>query len=274
MRYTAKARMLSFNFLTGVAYGLQPIQGLLLAGMVARADNMGRLPGEPSVLLNYLFFPKRPRSDASADDVEALVSTLEAKGVVSWYAVDGERFVEFKEWAKHQPGLKEHNKRSQFPGPDTAGAAPVKGSDPDAPTLDVFETQPAQTLRDKQVNVAPLVAAVAQSMGMSATGAKYDPDLVELFIKRVASDTQDAVKWAKFSKWLWNTGVRHMPTLMTLLYECERRKPENPYAYFAEGGPGRSATAMRAAADAAAAEHEALKKSEREYAAKIMGVTK
>lgn len=117
MRYTARARMLSWDFPSDAAVQSLPAEhALALSFMIARADNLGRLPGEPEVLLAHLFTPKRPRADFSSDMLTECLWNLAGLGIVVWYEVEGTRFVQLAKWSGHQ-SIRSDLRKSDLPAP-------------------------------------------------------------------------------------------------------------------------------------------------------------
>lgn len=265
MRYTAKARMLSFDFLPDdIVYDLPLVQALLLVGMLARADNLGRLPGEPEVLLTYLFFPKPPRRDISADDVEPLLLKLAQCKRIVWYVMKGVRYIQFSNWDKHQPGIRAHNKRSSYPAPtdDGAGRVALPG---DTLALE-FEPPP----QPPQLSVVELVAGARAQAVATKAQAQFDSDAVMAWV--VADTERDAlgaydvlrgVQWVRFAQWLWKTGTTSMRDVLHVLGECRRLRPRSPYAYFIASNGTRGSVEARMNADEAMAEGERIKREER-----------
>jgi hypothetical protein len=260
--------MLSFDFLIDdVVYGLRPMLGLLLAGMITRADNLGRLPGEPSVLLAYLFYPRAPRPDAGADDVRDLLITLSTlkPAVVAWYWVGNTRFVEFVHWKRHQPGLREHNLRSSFPGPDADSARAVLVPHHGTEALDL--DSPPEGESSPPLDLGALVKTVARSHSMDAALGMYDAERVAEWCAH-----SDAVRQAapadksipqQVGHWLWNSGVANMDVVIAILDEYARLKPANPFAYFAPRSVAREAIVARFHGERQIAEH-AKEKAETE----------
>jgi hypothetical protein len=260
--------MLSFNWLIDpLVYSLPPVQAMLFAGMVSRADNLGRLPGDPTVLLSYLFSPRPPRADVGPEDVSALLSELSASdpAIITWYMVEGTAYVEFSHWDKHQPGLKVHNKKSAFPGPDKASQIlrPQSQRTPHL-GLDMFKPEPqwAGDVAERLKRGASLASKVARDIDR-----EYDSELVELTVARLEPDESKRGEWYKLAQWLWKDGVTYMPNVIDLLEANARFKPDLPYAYFAKGGKGREGISLRANAGRSEGEHEATKKQEAAWAA-------
>ena len=277
MRYTAKARMLSFDFLPDdVVYDLPPMQALLLAGMIARADNLGRLPGDPPVLLSYLFFPKPPRADASNDDVEGLLTRLciAVPPIVLWYQVGQSRYVQFVRWSTHQAGLREHNLKSTLPAPNSEGSTPVM--EYGQPSLFAAPPAPAVPLDINAMDkVRALVQSAAAQHSMARAAGGFDAGRVQEWAattgRTISPDSdRDTIK---FAHWLWNSGLRNMDALMALLEDRLAHVAENPYAYYAAGKPAREAIVMRFHAGRQVAQHEQVKREDAAFAHTLKGGT-
>lgn len=265
MRYTARARMLSFDFLCDdVVYELPPTQALLLAGMVTRADNLGRLPGNSSVLLSYLFWPKQPRPDMTDRDVEDLLMVLASvkPPVIRWYQRRGDRFVEFSRWLAHQGGIRERNRKSILPAPDDEGCVPV---------LEVggqmaLAAEPEAAIPGYDVRA--LIRTVAGQHSMARTLRDFEESRVWAWV-RGSEDRQGPglgirdAEWVRLAHWLWNTGTHDMDDVLGLLAECERQAPRNAYAYLAPEVRTPMVTKMRG--DRAAAENERFKREDRAF---------
>ena len=281
MRYTAKARMLSFDFLIDdMVYTLPPVQAMMFAGMVARADNLGRLPGDPMVLLSYLFFPRAPRNDFTADDARDLLGLIARRSppIARWYRVGNQCFVELAGWAKHQPGIK--HRKSDFPGPETPGAESLVASTSlQTSMLDDFmegeriaarveacvPDRPA-TSSDVMVDVGSIIRSLASAHTVARTLGDFDSDRVWAWAKdgvpAAFSEPSDVMK---FARWLWRTGTKHNDALVHVLDECRRLAPENPYAYFSPDRDTRTIKVEQGHAEAAVAEGESFKQQERAF---------
>jgi hypothetical protein len=256
--------MLSFDFMTdGLVYSM-PLEHVgLFAGMLSRADNMGRLPGEPSVLLQFLFFPKPPRPDVTEASVQRLLESLAASGKVRWYAVNGTRYVEFASWWKHQAGIKQQNRKSSYPSPDDGRlvALPLLDSQ-GKPMVEGASTQHAQ------LSIADLVSKVAGASSMQRV-VGFDADAVSDWVRdKVGSSPKACVfsgrsEWLKFAHWLYNTGTTRMQDVLHVLDECLRLQPQNPWAYFHQSKGTRSTVQLVKNARAVEAEHEAMKAEDR-----------
>jgi len=267
VRYTAKARMLSFDFLNDeVVYRLEPARVMLLAGMIARADNLGRLPGEPEVLLGFLFYPKSPRPDVMPDAVEGLLMTLARAERIAWYVAGGTRFVQFARWQKNQPGLKDANRKSTFPAPDDGVPVVIPGS-----TLEMFADE---THAQADVRLTPPNPAFARAQASEQRAARaFDATaLNDWLIANAEGSTMSRNDWCKFAAWLWKTGTKSMPVLMALLDECVARRPQQPYAYFKPGTETREAINMRVSMAVAEKEHKRIRDEEKAGKISLDGV--
>lgn len=256
MKYLAKARMLAFDFLTDpVVYALPPVEAMLLAGMVSRADNLGRLPGDPSVLLAYLFFPKAPRNDCTTDHVERLlrVCATHEPPIIQWYRVGGAAYVQFLQWEKHQPGLRPHNKKSSYPGPDAKGVDHV--ATPHGEPLSFPGMEPPPTM-----DARPVLAALTEKF--TGGGAGFPAGDVAAWAE--GKRELKVTTWFAFAHWLWNSGTRD-PKVLFAVMERELSHPsENPWAYWAANGTAREATRMSLYGREAEAESEERRKHARE----------
>lgn len=263
MRYTAKARMLSFDFLPDdVVYVLPPMQALLLAGMVARADNLGRLPGDPPVLLAYLFFPKPPRPDATEAEAEALLTALASAvpPIVVWYQVGASRYVQFRRWKVHQAGLREHNQKSTLPGPDAEGSEPVIQHG--QPSLFAPPQQATVQLAGTADAIRRLVEHTAGQHNLSRALGEFDEARAWAWIRDRIPNGPELDEWYKFARWLWNTGTHNMDGVEAVLENRMAMKPVNAYAYYAPGGTTRDLKVMQARVAEAQGKHEKEKKAD------------
>jgi len=65
-----------------------------------------------------------------------------------------------------------------------------------------------------------------------------------------------------FGGWLWKTGIHDMRTIEALVLDRMQRQPDQPYAYYAPGGPGRSCRTDQIVAAENVAEHERRKSAD------------
>lgn len=118
------------NEILGVA---DPIYTLLFQGLWMLADRDGRLEDRPVRIKGELF----PYRDVDCDQ---MLTWLAAAGFILRYSVDGQKFIEIINFAKHQnPHRREAP--SAFPGPDQskakARAKPGKGQVKAGPRTDL-----------------------------------------------------------------------------------------------------------------------------------------
>lgn len=96
---------------------VHPLGRLLFQGLWCMADREGRLEDRP----------KRIKAEVlpyDACNIERLLDDLQARGFILRYEVDGDRFIQVVNFAKHQnPHVKEPP--STIPAPDEHGASPV-----------------------------------------------------------------------------------------------------------------------------------------------------
>ena len=85
---------------------------LLYTWMIPHADDFGRLPGSPAKVRALVV----PMADETVKDVEQALADMHERGLIIWYEVDGERFIQITNFEKHQQGLHKRTK-SKFPEP-------------------------------------------------------------------------------------------------------------------------------------------------------------
>lgn len=85
---------------------------LLYTWMIPHADDFGRLPGSP-VKVRALVVPM---ADETIKDVEQALKDMHKHGLIIWYEVDGERFIQITNFEKHQQGLHKRTP-SKYPSP-------------------------------------------------------------------------------------------------------------------------------------------------------------
>ena len=94
----------------------------LWACLITYVDDYGRGDARPAVIKGRCF-PLRDR--VTVKDIDSGLHVLADTGCVSLYTVDGEPYLCFPNWSKHQSI---RNKKSKYPGPDQADA-PTKTVD-------------------------------------------------------------------------------------------------------------------------------------------------
>jgi len=85
---------------------------LLYTWMIPHADDFGRLPGSP-VKVRALVVPM---AEETIKDVEQALKDMHKHGLIIWYEVDGERFIQITNFEKHQQGLHKRTP-SKYPSP-------------------------------------------------------------------------------------------------------------------------------------------------------------
>jgi hypothetical protein len=94
-----------------------PLARILFAGLWCEADRAGRMEDRPKRLKAAIL----PYDDC---DIDRLLEQLRARGFIVRYEVDGKRYIQIVEFAKHQtPHMKEA--ASTIPAPCLSGASPV-----------------------------------------------------------------------------------------------------------------------------------------------------
>lgn len=88
------------------ANDLDDFTALLFSWMIPHADDYGILPGSPRKV-KALVIPLRERT---ADDVEKAIITMVNAGLIWWYQINGEQYIQFRTWEKHQEGLHKRSK--------------------------------------------------------------------------------------------------------------------------------------------------------------------
>lgn len=87
----------------------------LFMRMIPHLDSAGRMTGEP-MSVKALCCPLRSEVDSAT--VECCLGELQKAGLIVWYEVDGERFVEFPRFTAHQRGARlDREAASRLPAP-------------------------------------------------------------------------------------------------------------------------------------------------------------
>lgn len=92
---------------------------LLYTWMIPHADDFGRLPGSPAKIKHMVV----PFADETVKDVERELADMHRIGIIIWYEIGGERFVQVVNFEDHQQGLHKRTK-SKFPEPPDEIPAP------------------------------------------------------------------------------------------------------------------------------------------------------
>jgi len=106
----ARARNLKPGFFRDAALVELPVETrLLFPGLWTLADRAGRMEDKPKQIKMEIY-------PADAFDVDAMLSQLHVAGLIIRYEVDGKRFIQIKNFLKHQNPHRDE-KESEIPGP-------------------------------------------------------------------------------------------------------------------------------------------------------------
>lgn len=103
---------------------------LLYTWMIPHADDFGRLPGSPAKVRALVV----PMGDETTKDVETAVADMHQKGLIQWYEIGGEKYIQITNFDDHQSGLHKRTK-SKFPDPPTESDEQNQESDGIAQTI-------------------------------------------------------------------------------------------------------------------------------------------
>jgi hypothetical protein len=86
---------------------------LAFTWLITFADREGRVFGDPAIIRATLF-PRR--EDISIEQMTAYVTEWSKAGLIVWYECDGDQWICFPKFEKHQPGLrKDREPNSDIP---------------------------------------------------------------------------------------------------------------------------------------------------------------
>lgn len=90
---------------------------LAFTWMIPSADNVGRLEGDPDIVASMIF--PRQRDVIPPERMEEILLQLHNSGLVFWYEISGEKFLQFpaSSWKKHQKLVGNMKAESDFPEP-------------------------------------------------------------------------------------------------------------------------------------------------------------
>jgi len=94
---------------------------LLFTWMIPHTDDFGRMTGSPMKVKALVV----PMADETKEDVERALTEMVEQDLIDWYVVDGKKYIQIKNFDKHQTGL---NKRTKSKYPDPKDGTPVIGS--------------------------------------------------------------------------------------------------------------------------------------------------
>jgi len=90
-----------------------PWSMLAFTWLLTHADREGRTYGDP-IIVRSMIFPRQV--SVSTEEMELYIKEWVVAGLVNWYEVDGEKYIEFPNFPKHQVGLrKDKEPRSIIP---------------------------------------------------------------------------------------------------------------------------------------------------------------
>jgi hypothetical protein len=136
---------------------LQPLVRLLFAGLWTVADCAGRLVDRPKVLKGELLAYDQVNVDKALDE-------LAGRGFIERYEVDGQRYIQVRNWSKHQHP---HPREEASTIPSKAGLGPDSDNE-------VHTENPASgTISDAMTRAPVLVAS------SSFPSSSFNPSLRE-----------------------------------------------------------------------------------------------
>jgi hypothetical protein len=100
-----------FSALHSTARDLAEFAQSLYPLLVACSDDFGRQSGD-AFTVKHAVFPSSPRPE---EDFARALQSMEAAGLIRWYAANGSQVIEIVDFEEHQPGLHKRTK-SKFPG--------------------------------------------------------------------------------------------------------------------------------------------------------------
>lgn len=93
---------------------LSPLAQLIFVGLITQADDEGRLNGHPAIISSMLF----PYRTVNLDDVMDAMSEIERRmRNIIFYQVEGQMYIQFINWLKHQTLREDRCTKSIFPPP-------------------------------------------------------------------------------------------------------------------------------------------------------------
>lgn len=95
---------------------------LLYTWMIPHADDFGRLPGSPTKIKALVI----PMFEETVKDVESALKDMSACGLILWYTVNGDKYIQINNFEEHQTGL---HKRTASKYPDPKQAEEIHGKE-------------------------------------------------------------------------------------------------------------------------------------------------
>lgn len=153
---------------------------LAFTWLLTFADCEGRVTGEPDLLLASLF-PRR--QDITAPILQSFIQEWASAGFIVWYlAPDGDRYIQFLNFAKHQIGLRKDREGSNpIPAPENstllAGTLPDELHLSSGTTPDLLRSNSGVTPAEVKVKVKDKVNGEVKVNREEETAAAAEPFL-------------------------------------------------------------------------------------------------
>jgi hypothetical protein len=141
---------------------------LLFLGMISMADDEGRLRELPAAIIGHVF----PYDSVSTAKLTRWLAEVERSGMVTRYEVDGNRYVAFPHWSKHQKV--DRPTPSDLPPPPTNSTNPRRAIDESSSSNHRGLDEPSIPTRRRAVRSDPIRSDPAVNRG--ETKALGGPD--------------------------------------------------------------------------------------------------
>lgn len=150
----------------------------LFTRMIPHLDSEGRMSGSPRTVRGIVC---PLREDVSSDAIAGALRELSGVGLIVWYEIDGQQYVEFPKFKHHQRGARfDREGASRIPG--SAGASTVtrdySGSTPVVLPLSEVKGSEVKGSEEKSAGALPAIAVVRSRPARPPT-----PDWVALGVK-------------------------------------------------------------------------------------------
>ena len=160
-----------------------PWSMLAFTWLLTNADVSGRIYGDPAVVRSIVF-PRQ--SSVSVEDVEGFIREWDDCGLINWYEAEGDLYIEFPNFSKHQVGL-----RSDKEPKSTIPPRPTKDGKPTDIIRNDGDNVPAEVkLREVEVEDKESEDVVI----VSPDGDNNDPPPVEPLL-----DSERIIKFAQLA---------------------------------------------------------------------------
>lgn len=188
-----------------------PWSMLAFTWLLCHADAQGRTYGDPAIVKS-LVFPRRD-GEITTDQVESFIEEWNDCGLINWYEVNGDKYIEFPNFEKHQIGLRKNREpASIIPARvvNPEGIRKVSGSLPAEVKLSKVEVK-GEVEVNGGATISPLQRRIEQLTGVMPTNAADVKALDE--IEKIDPDDSDiigAINWLKDQ----NVTIYHYKTLV------------------------------------------------------------